>query len=150
MTDNQENSKYQCPRCHSENIQSYSLIHSMGISKIDLSTVGVGYSNNLGVGRAKSHGTQQTAMSASTAPPKKRSPAGDFFGSWLVFSIPGVICKYLNFHYLIVNILVWGAVILAFFMARDAYQWNKYTFPQKLRDWEHSYVCLRCGNRFIL
>lgn len=48
MTDNQENSKYQCPRCHSENIQSYSLIHSMGISKIDLSTVGVGYSNNLG------------------------------------------------------------------------------------------------------
>ena len=69
MADDQKSTKYQCPRCHSENIQSYPVIHS----KINLTTVGVGFSDSLGVGRAESHGTKQTNLATFATPPKKKS-----------------------------------------------------------------------------
>lgn len=150
MADDQKSTKYQCPRCHSENIQSYPVIHSTGFSKINLTTVGVGFSDSLGVGRAESHGTKQTNLAAFTTPPKKKSVWKRFLFTWAIGSGPIVWILRLCRFDLIAKIAEIGSLILGCILAYLAFQWNKSVFPQLIQDWEHSYICLRCGARFKL
>jgi hypothetical protein len=67
-----------CPKCKSDNIQKYQVIHEQGTSNINLdsNTVGggVGFGGGLrggvGLGKTGSSGTSQTLLAKKTQPPK--------------------------------------------------------------------------------
>ena len=47
-------------------------------------------------------------------------------------------------------IIYFGAYALLIYKTYQRYVWNRDTYPGLRRDWEHTYVCLRCGNSFLL
>lgn len=138
---------YECPNCHSDNIQRYEVAFQNGIADVNTTTVGAGFSGKLGIGAASTQGTQQSALSQSTAPPKKKGYLSKFVLSTilamvLASPIGGDAATFVFF-------LIWGGLIY-FLVYKKTYLWNKDVYPGLLEQWRHSYVCLRCGNRFIL
>lgn len=142
---------YQCPNCHSENIQKYEVAFQNGIADVNLTTTGGGVGGDgLFAGAARSNGTQQSALSISTAPPQKKG----LFKPILSGIVGGGILSFLVEA--ITSSISAGTVVgyLCFFGglygAYQAYQFNKNDLPKLLEQWRHSYVCLRCGHRFLL
>ena len=43
-----------------------------------------------------------------------------------------------------------GAYALLIYKTYQRYVWNRDIYPGLRRDWEHTYICLRCGNSFLL
>ena len=48
--------------------------------------------------------------------------------------------------------MIWMLLALASIMHNTykRYTWNRDTYPKLREEWEHTYVCLRCGNSFQL
>lgn len=138
--------KFECPNCHSDNIQRYEVAFQNGISSVDTTTAGVGVAGRLGVGVAKTSGTQQSALSQTVAPPAKKGYLGkvilcfflSLFGAGAGGSMGGIVS----------TVILVGT--LYFFVYKSTYLWNRDVHPQLMEQWQHSYLCLRCGNRFTL
>jgi DNA-directed RNA polymerase subunit RPC12/RpoP len=128
-----------CTNCGSEKIQKVSLVHESGTSTISATTMGAAVgTGGIGVGAAKTEGTQTTAISARVAPPPHPHALflafGCFFPILVLFGVFGVpwiwFCA------------VWGtAAALAAYADWQAYKLR----PQLLEKWERQYLCLRCG-----
>ena len=67
------NRSFTCPHCHSDNIQSFEMVYSNGVSTSTHSTIGVGFAGRFGVGTATTNSTSVTNLSQSVAPPEKKS-----------------------------------------------------------------------------
>jgi hypothetical protein len=66
--EDREHSKFECPNCHSGNIQQFELAYESGLSNLGLTTVGVGFGDDLGLGAGISGGSSQTMLSANWSP----------------------------------------------------------------------------------
>ena len=137
---------FECPYCQSENIQSYNIAYASGFSNVSGVTTGVG------VGVGNTVGTQQTVLSMMATPPKKKSTTslfimgtlGIYFGLGLVLLVSGLSKS--NWSLL----LYIGAYAILIYAIHRRTVWNRTVYPQLRRDWERTYICLRCGNKFRL
>lgn len=145
---------YECPYCHSDHIQSYNIAYASGISDVQGTTtgVGVGLRGGLGVGIGRTVGTQQTALSTLAQPPVKKSVV-KYFIKWSFLLWIGMV-----FAVVIIGSsheiwpMIWMLLALASIMYNTykRYTWNRDSYPKLREEWEHTYVCLRCGNSFQL
>ena len=142
----QEEQRFECPSCHSDNVQRFAIAFQNGIADVNTTTAGIGVAGHFGVGAAKTKGTQQSALSMSVAPPAKKGYLWKvILVLFLAFIVGGMVGGTLG---LIVNFLLGvGGLYLIY---RQVYCWNRDVHPQLMDEWQHSFICLRCGNKFIL
>ena len=142
----QEEQRFECPSCHSDNVQRFAIAFQNGIADVNTTTAGIGVAGHFGVGAAKTKGTQQSALSMSVAPPAKKGYLGKvILVLFLAFIVGGMVGGTLG---LIVNFLLGvGGLYLIY---RQVYCWNRDVHPQLMDEWQHSFICLRCGHKFIL
>lgn len=144
---------YVCPHCGSEQIQRYSIAYSNGLSDVSTKTVGVGVSGGgLGVGGAKTTGTSQTALSQSVAPPSKYSYVKEALIAFLAIPLVFDIIRKLILPSFIPSIsyLIFTIAYLYFHTYMVAFKYNHDIYPKDLEAWNNSWLCMKCGHRFIL
>ena len=145
---------YVCPYCHSENIQSYNIAYAGGFSNVNGVTtgVGIGAGGRVGVGIGNTVGTQQTVLSMMAKPPMKKSIATYILKWWIAIQFGLVLLLWISglSKHEASLIIYFGAYALLIYKTYQRYVWNRDTYPVLRRDWEHTYVCLRCGNSFLL
>lgn len=144
-----------CPQCHSENIQSYQMVYSQNVSTTNNTTTGmaVGYSGGfgVGVGGANTTGVSVTNLGQSVAPPSRRgySSSGCLWAILAMMSLPGMVVG--KGEMLILPVLLLGGYFYyGYRKEQEAKKWNQEVWPQLYDKWQHSYMCMKCGHRFIL
>lgn len=147
----EEGNQYVCPQCHSDNIQKYEVLYMTGTSTADSTTVGLGIFGSIGGGAASTSTTQKSKMAETVVPPQEREPSivmilMHLSISLMAFTLGAAI------HYVVGIIAAIAAFIVAsyYFYYKYCYLWNRDVYPQLLEQWHHSYVCMRCGNRFTI
>ena len=143
---------FACPHCQSTEIQRFSVAYQSGISQINTKTAGIGMSlsGKVGIGGAQTKGQSQTELSRTTAPPKKLT-----YGIWFVCGC--IVWAFLSIFlgsYLpleIANILATiGGGGLALYFMRKSFLYNRDVHPKLMQQWENSWVCFRCGHKFVM
>ena len=136
----------QCPKCKSKNTQRLEVIYEHGTSDINTTsnTVGVGYGGRLGAGGAvtKTSGTSQSIIAQKASPPEIRSYSAviwcSIIGLILLFNAEG--------FWQLVGL---GFVVLAIYMGKANFEYNKSEFPKLFEEWEKSWYCNKCGNIYF-
>ena len=136
-------SKFKCPKCGSGDIQKCEMIYMNGT---------VNHSSTTTVGNYESETSSQasTSLAQSVAPPTKKETY------WTATIIAGVITAFagdavLN-HFQTARLVI--AIIAGLFtwacysMTQEANEYNEKQYPIEYENWQNSYVCFRCGNRF--
>ena len=140
-----------CPHCHSENIQRFELIYHGSVTNSSSSTVGVGYGGGgFGIGTANTDTTSITNLGKTVAPPEKRGYLWVFVGGLILIKIITMFFKSLlgvTFGNILSWVLFAGMVYLIY---QEVYCWNRDIHPQLMDQWHHSYLCMKCGNRFMI
>lgn len=131
-------SEFKCPKCGSENIQKCEVIYMSG-------TVSHSSTTTLGKYEATTEGQASTDLAQAVAPPAQQDT------SWLA----GIVVAFIAFVLFddggIIPGLVLGAIALLLFKSSaDAENYNSNVYPKEYDRWKHSYICHRCGNRFII
>ncbi len=142
-----------CPQCHSENIQSYELLYSQNVSSTKSSSTGVGLATNgkIGIGTADTSGTSITALGKAVAPPAKKSMGGCGCFLFLAILLGGFLLFTGSDLSRIAGFAISGGCLwLATEMEKRDKKWNQEEYPKLLDEWQHSYVCMRCGHKFTL
>ncbi len=136
-----------CPNCGSDNVQRFSVAFQSGVSDVTSHTKGLMFNGKLGVGGAKTNSVSVSAMAASTAPPQKKS----MIKAFLIFGLLSVILASIIQSYLPKTIRYVADIVLVLgpFMAYRAFKYNRNVWPKLYEDWSNSWVCLKCGSRFI-
>ena len=144
---------FACPQCRSTEIQRFSVAYQSGISKVSTKTTGIGMSlsGKIGIGGAKTKGHSQTELSRITAPPERHS-YGIWFGCGLiVYLFLAILLEGYKVPGRLANILAiiggWGPAL--FFMVR-AFRFNRDVYPQRMQRWKNSWICFRCGHKFVM
>jgi len=133
----------QCPQCESEQVQRVSVAYQSGVSTVQSHTVGVGLvaGGALGVGGAKTRGTQQSALSQSLAPPSKRRMRGGIIlavvGLFSLLAAPGG-------EKITGLILLLGGCAWAY----PSYRYNHQQYPALMNQWHAEFFCNVCGHIF--
>lgn len=147
---------FSCPQCGSENIQRFSVAFRGGASTIDTKTAGTGVGLSgghlgIGVGGAHTTGVQMTQLAKEVAPPVKKKYLFPIIASIIVSFLLSVFTES------IIGATVSGflgfigfAACLYFLAYQKTYLWNKNVWPELYNQWEHSWVCLKCGHKFIM
>jgi hypothetical protein len=147
-----------CPKCNSTDLKKVSLAHEEGLFRSEgrtrLRAVGAGSGGpDLVVGRATTHGTQQSALSKKLTPPVKWSYLKVIGGSVLVFVCVGWLVFYINTVTtnattvssapLALFALISGAIfVLLLFLV---WKHNHSTYQKRFAEWDRSFICSRCG-----
>ena len=130
-------SEFKCPKCGSENIQKCEVIYMSG-------TVSHSSTTTFGRYEATTEGQASTDLAQAVAPPAEQDT------SWLAT----VIFTFLAFAFFkdsFVVFLILGAIALLLGKSSvDADKYNKEVYPKEYRRWQRSYICHRCGNRFLI
>ena len=155
-----EETKFECPNCHSDNIQSFEVAYRNGTPSIALThldlrrdiTLLVDGENQLGLGlgTAKTTGTSVSQIAQEVAPPAKKGIVKKFLliGIILMFLLSAILGSVSNTLGSIGALLGW--VLSGAFVYKTAYLWNRDVYPQLLDQWHHSYICFRCGQHFTI
>lgn len=153
---------YNCPRCHSENAQSFQMIYQSGTSTGTYS--GVSYGHNVGVIGTGGSSRSQNLLARQLAPPRMRG-----IGSGAIISA-GFGAGLTGLFLLIVSIFIGSyglptlAIITLFVAAVAAISvcililmyFSKITNKQnelikiEIEKWQHSWMCLKCGNTWYV
>lgn len=147
-----------CPKCNSTDLKKVSLAYQEGLYRSDACTrlsaalVG-GNGPDLVVGRATTKASNQSALSKQLSPPAKWSYLK--VGSWsvLAFLCVGWLVFYVNAVTtnsstvssppLTIFALISAAIFaLLLFMV---WKHNESTYPRQFAEWDHSFICPRCG-----
>lgn len=140
-----------CPKCSSPEVRKLSLIYNEGLSIINTVSHGTGAAVGSGGGMAfgshSSHttGRQQTALSKQAAPPDKKH--------WILWGTVAVICGFFALSSLahpgLGLLFSIGLVALAVRFALKGREYNNDVHPGLLARWEQSFLCNRCGEKFV-
>ena len=129
--------EFKCPKCGSENIQKCELIYMNG-------TVSHSSTTTFGKYESTTEGQASTDLAQAVAPPAKEST------SW----IATVFFAFLAFLFFsdsfIAGLVLGGIALLLGKASADAEQYNTNVYPKEYQQWLHSYICYRCGNRFLI
>ena len=143
---------FACPHCQSTEIQRFSVAYQSGTSQINTKTAGIGMSlsGKVGIGGAQTKGQSQTELSRTTAPPKKLT-----YGIWIVCGF--VASFFLSFLFnqilpqtLADGLAISGSVGLALYFMYRSFRFNRDVYPKLMQQWENSWVCFRCGHKFVM
>ncbi|HEX8431190.1 MAG TPA: hypothetical protein VF625_07875 [Longimicrobium sp.] len=132
-----------CPQCGSDNVRRLALIYREGLTQVSLATGGAGAGwGGAGGLAAGTSGRQQTMASVGAAPPV---PTG--MGLGLALGLLGVL---LAVGAGTMGIVV-GLVLLAVsgVAVYGAWNHNQAEYPRLLQAWEKTFMCQRCGERFV-
>jgi hypothetical protein len=138
-----------CPRCATPDVRKLPLIYREGLSSVDTRTHGVGVGGGGGaVGGARTQGVSQTVLSQGAAPPAQKETGGATFGALV---IAGVFAMFLGQVHAVLGWLAFagGFLLLYKFMVGPLNLWNAVEFPKLYRRWENTFLCTRCGERFV-
>ena len=148
--------QYSCPGCGSENTQRLSTVYMAGVSQFSAVTNGFGWAGGFAGGSGRTEGTCQTGLSQISAPPYKRCYRGGllllFFGP-VIGALPFAIMEHLNgkahVHEILAGISVILLEICAIFLLVRAALYNRTTWPTRIREWQITWICLRCARVFL-
>jgi hypothetical protein len=147
-----------CPKCNSTDLKKVSFAYQEGLYRADartrLSAALVGGSGpDLVVGRATTQTSHQSALSKHLSPPAKWSYLK--VGSWsaLAFFCVGWLVFYVNTvrtnssTVLSPPLTAFGFISGAIFVVALLLAWshNHSSYPRKYAQWDHSFICVRCG-----
>lgn len=137
-----------CPKCGSEHVRRLSLIYREGLAVVNTGTTGAGVgigNDGIGVGGARTSGTQQSLASMGAAPPEERSLGGP-----VVTIVVGVVLLLSGLQGSVLAAVI-GAVVAAVggMWARGASHYNDHVRPRLMEQWEASYSCTRCAEVFV-
>lgn len=146
--------RFVCPNCGSDNIVRFSVAYRNGTSDIDTTTNtgGVGFAGgHLGIGGASGHttGTQMTQLAQEVAPPKKMGYVAPIVIGIVVGFIVAALCDHISTNLEFVGLIAFAAVVY-FLGYKKAYLYNRDTYPQLMAQWNQSWLCMKCGHKFIL
>ena len=136
---------FQCPNCGSGDIQKCEMIYMQG-------TVNHSSTTSIGNYESETIGQVSTSLAQSVAPPTQKETY------WLAMIVCGVIAalvgesvlKHFHTGHFIVAIIA-GLFTWAFYsMSQEASEYNEKQYPIDYDNWKNSYICHRCGNKFIL
>jgi hypothetical protein len=148
----------QCPNCKSTDLKKVSLAYQDGLQHVSTRTrlrgVVVGSDGpDVVVGRATTHGVQQTELSRSLTPPKKwsylrlfgYSGLAFFANAWLVVYVHALTTQSSSVTSL--PLLAFSVLSAGLFIVLCLAFWkhNHSTYPLKYAQWNRSFVCSRCG-----
>ena len=121
-----------------------------GTSTADSTTVGLGIFGSIGGGAASTSTTQKSKMAETVVPPQEREPSVVMILMHITITLMAFILG-VAIHYVVGIIAAITAFIVAsYYFYKYCYLWNRDVYPQLLEQWHHSYVCMRCGNRFTI
>lgn len=155
-----------CPQCQSEQTSSFRMLWMSGTASGNLSGMSVTAGGNVGVFGGSS--SQQTVLAQSVAPPSPPPFRGFLFGClmplllWAVLTpafntiyfklqraLPQVMQIFPPHHLLLLGIAVLDVVIPL--VLRALYlRWRKQRLAPVLQIWENSWLCLKCGVRWVV
>ena len=135
-----------CPKCKSDNIQRYQVIHEQGTSNISINSktggaglgFGGGLRGGLGLASTGSSGTSQTLLAKKTQPPKdtRLVPIIPILIIGLLFYNPPY---YYFYFYCVITLLLF---IFYFIKAGNLHEEN-------YNEWLNKWYCNKCGDTFI-
>ena len=143
---------FACPHCQSTEIQRFSVAYQSGISQINTKSAGIGMSlsGKVGIGGAKTKGQSQTELSRMTAPPKKLT-----YGIWIGCGF--VASFFLSFLFnqilpqeIADGLAIFGSAGLALYFMYRSFRYNRDVHPKLMQQWNNSWVCFRCGHKFVM
>jgi hypothetical protein len=139
-THDNTNSAYCCPRCHSGNVQKFSVIHSNGVHYSEGRIT-----NSFGVAPSYHNGTQTSDLAQRCAPPFQYSPTKAFTQAVFAFF---VFLFFWKLHWgFLTELSFWLTVGLSGlgFYGRW-YNENKFQWLYKI--WDSKYLCMKCDHAF--
>ena len=145
-----QSKEFICPHCHSDNIQRFEMVYRNGIATNTSSSIGIGYSGGgFGIGTATSSGVSVSNLSQSVAPPQKQSYLKNIIIGFLIVCFINYGCQAIigKFGGIVGDIALVG---LIYWIYKNVYCYNRDIYPKLLEQWYNSYLCLKCGHRFIL
>lgn len=145
---------YRCTKCHSDNTQSFEVAYHGGTFENSFS--GSGYSYEAGRVNVSGTSRQQSDIAAYTSPPKRPRPY--LPAIILTFAVPflfgvQIIVAYLRspIKFVIYSSIAFGVIVAAYLVCGMIFspkQWARY--HHQFSQWQHSWICLRCGHTFYL
>jgi hypothetical protein len=147
-----------CPKCNSTDLKKVSLAHEEGLLRSEgrtrLRAVVAGSGGpDLVVARATTHGTQQSALSRKLAPPVKWSYLKVIGWSvlvflsagWLVFYVNSVTTNATNVSSAPLTLFALISAVIFALLLFLVWKHNHTTYAQRWAEWDHSFICQRCG-----
>lgn len=143
--------EFVCPHCHSDNVQSFEMAYRGGVSTSTGSSIGIGYSGGgFGIGTSTSSGVSVSNLSQSVAPPQKQGYIKNIILGILAVCVLQVVCQAIIGR-VFGGLISWVAFAgMIYWIYKEVYCWNRDVYPRLLEEWYNSYICLKCGYRFIL
>ena len=147
-----------CPKCNSTDLKKVSLAyqeaHYRASARTRLSAALVGGNGpDLVVGRATTQASQQSTLSKRLSPPAKWSYLKVSSWTLLAFLCLGWLVFYVNT--VTTNSSTVSSTPLALFVALSVaifglslflvWRHNHARYAQRYADWDHSFICQRCG-----
>lgn len=157
-----------CPKCNSENTQSFEMAHRAGSTSGF--AVGAGVTSEGDIGVIPAYSRQRTGVAKLTEPPQKDAGgAGEslalIFIALVIFNVVsivtvGLLSLVLDLAFDSVSLWIVGLFIgLLASVAFGVFMWKR-TEGQKgkveaaykaaLMKWQHSWLCLKCGKTFYI
>ena len=127
--------KFMCPHCHSEHIQKCSIVYQNGASQIT-TTNGE---------EVRVIGNGLTQLAQQVAPPAEKET---HWGAMILFGGGAVL--FLTSGLFIVGIILGFIALNLYGSSDEAAKFNKEKYPILYNQWLNTYICNRCGNKFIL
>lgn len=144
--------KVTCPKCESEDVQRLAMIYQHGTAtSISTGSTLAGVGDDLAVAATVTSGKQQSLLAQQAAPPQPKPSSDLFHATGLVLLLLGPVVFLMSRDLLISGLMVFvGAILFASARAinREAEEYNRTTYPRLKEQWERTWLCLRCGNRF--
>jgi hypothetical protein len=145
----EQQTPYQCDRCGAMNVVAAPLVYQQG---------NLTYSNRF------RRTTSQSASAQAAAPPRPRTylrpvivwgPIVMFLGLWTfiglgaAFQVHGISLYKVNLAIVIAFLCIASLAGLVKSIRRVS-RYNREVFPRLQWNWEHTYVCRRCGNSQLI
>ncbi|MGE5231342.1 MAG: hypothetical protein ACM3NS_06335 [Deltaproteobacteria bacterium] len=152
--------KVTCPKCESDDVQRLAMIYQHGTAtSVSRGSTLAAVGDDLAVAGTVMSGKQQSLLAQQAAPPQPRESSGCGFVLGVLavlFSIGAVGFGVTMTEGRIAELTLAGflfclgvvALVAANSSARGNAEYNRTTYPRLKEQWDRTWLCLRCGNRF--
>jgi hypothetical protein len=148
-----------CPKCNSTDLRKVSLAYEEGLyrgeghARLRSDLIG-GSGPDLVVGRASARAARQSELSKQFRSPVKRSYRKLIFwsalvflsGGWLVVCVNTITENVTTVLSLALTAYVLVASMIFAFISALVVKHNHSVYPKRFAEWNHSFICQRCGS----
>ena len=144
-----------CPNCGSGNLKSLHMVHASGMSNGVSKSKGIGISlGGIGLGVGKTKSFNQSALSASCAPPKKSKTSFYAMAAIIAFVWAPLFSRLLQafqepkLMYLILNVLIFGVLLIATsYGMLLLYKKLNNQHMNNEKSYANTWLCMDCGQK---